>query len=165
MAFRHFRKKPGSKIGPDRTVTYMSAENVQAVGTPSVIISIGSKYDNRPTFKVEHKEVLRLHFGISTNTFEPHFDEAMAKQIVELIDRWPDNDIIVHCGEGRIRSSSIARGIEYYSKGEIRVDVDHPLCSRHMHQEDRQILRTMGLYVHTPSTDKESEHADPGNVQ
>jgi len=164
MAFRHFRKKPGS-AGPSRRTTYMSAANIEALGTPSVVISIGSKYDNRPKFKVEHKEVLRLHFGISSNTYEPHFDEGMAKQIAELIERWPTEDIIIHCGEGRIRSSSIARGIEYFSKGDILVDVDHPLCSRHMHQEDRQIVRTMGLYEHVSSTDKESEDADPGNVQ
>jgi len=164
MAFRRYRMKPG-EIGPSRRVTYMSIQNMALLGTPSVVISIGGKYDSWPTFKVEHKEVLRLNFGISSNTFDPHFDEAMAKQVVELMERWPAEDIMIHCGEGRIRSSSLARGIEYFSQGDIMVDVDHPLCSRHMNQEDRQIVRTMGLYEHTPSTDKESEDAQSGNVQ
>lgn len=111
-----------------RSVTFLPKDKASELKAPSNIISI-SDPGRFVDFACEHKRLLRLNFypndfgDIKTNIPT----EQTAQQIIEFVESCEGEDIIVHCGEGRVRSAAIALFIERDMDYEL--DLEFPGCT------------------------------------
>lgn len=106
-------------------VSFLPQKVASEMAVPVNMISLNSPNDFT-RFAVEHKRLLTLSFY--PNDYQDMGDkgptEETAKAIVDFIDSCNGEDIVVHCGEGRIRSAAVAEFIQ--RDFDYRLDYDAP---------------------------------------
>jgi len=106
-------------------VSFLPQQVASGMSVPVNMISLNSPNDFT-RFAVEHKRLLTLSFY--PNDYQDMGDkgptEETAKAIVDFIDSCNGEDIVVHCGEGRIRSAAVAKFI--YRDFDYDLDWDAP---------------------------------------
>ncbi len=95
-----------------RSVSFLSRLWATDWRHPSYVISINDT-DERPDFRVDHKDVLFLKFDdvgeVVDNSYRL-FDFVDAGKILDFIDQVPEGEtLIVHCHAGVSRSAAVAR--------------------------------------------------------
>lgn len=94
-------------------VTFISAEAAQRLETPSNVISINSPHEHThlPT---KHTRLLILSFYPNDyhDFGEQGPTEKTARKIIDFAISCNNEDIVVHCGEGRMRSAAVAVFLE-----------------------------------------------------
>lgn len=108
-------------------VTFLPKDAVTKIKVPSNIISINSP-NEFTSFPFKHKRLLSLSFypnDFGDLTYNIPTEET-AKQIIDFIESCDGEDIVVHCGEGSVRSAAVACFMERDMDYEI--DFEFPGC-------------------------------------
>lgn len=128
-----------------RFVTFMGRSSAEEVTDRNVaIISISGKYDSNANISNDVPKLF-MSFGTTGNDFDKQFDEVDYKAIMTFVDSHPDKNIIVHCGEGRMRSVAIAMGLEHAY--DMRLKRDYPGCPGSCGMMDKGIYRAFVGYT------------------
>lgn len=142
-----------------RQVTFLPKQAAGALTQPANVISICSPNEYQK-FACEHKRLLRLSFYPNDFGDLKHNipTEETARQIIDFVNSCEGEDIIVHCGEGRIRSTAVAcfmnRDMDY------ELDVAFPGCNGSVSSRSRNLYMLLrreyaSLYPRTPSAPSE----------
>lgn len=115
-------------------VTWVPRDYAVKIKEPLNIISISGMYDNTPAFAVPPKNLLSLRFNPFGCGMDTHLaDGETCRKIFAFMETCKGEDILVHCGEGRIRSPAVALFIaDAYDRidspegGAWEPDFDHP---------------------------------------
>lgn len=146
-------------------VTFLPASVALGLLEPANIISIRGPYDSFPEFVTQPKKLLQLTFipfGIACNEQqkEKEFSTDQCRQVVEFVESVRGEDIIVHCGEGRMRSPSIALFIEYmYGREDdaYELDTKFPGCIKSVEGRDRELFFKLLDYWNERQEERELE--------
>jgi hypothetical protein len=95
-------------FGPG-TIGWCSRETIQGLMVSTNVISIGFDYQVTPAFPVTHKRVLRVSLPVLERG--DILDQGVAKAIYDFVIACGQENIVVHCGEGRIRSPAVVNAI------------------------------------------------------
>lgn len=127
------------------SVTFLSAADASKVGSPTNVISVGSKGDWYD-FACEHKRVLRLEFddveGFVGSTGFDVFSHVEAKKIHRFVSECVGESILVHCFAGMSRSAAIAKYIS--DKNGYALDLSPP-CLGTVQHYNRHVYGTLNL--------------------
>lgn len=121
-----------------REVTFLPKQAAGALTKPANVISICSPNEYQE-FACEHKRLLRLSFYPNDYGDLKHNipTEETAKKIIDFVESCEGEDIIVHCGEGRIRSAAVACFLE--RDMEYDIDFEFPGCNGSVTQRSRNL--------------------------
>lgn len=141
-------------------VTYLPGKVASKLTTKTNVIAIRSPYDAGLQYAAKHN-MLSLSFfnncdSLSEQQRERMLSSDQAQQIIDFVKKCAEakEDIVVHCGEGRIRSPAVACFIEYMTSDDMRhgdgdkaymVSTKMPGCigsDRHMDRDLFWRLRT-----------------------
>lgn len=125
-----------------RFVTFVPRTVAEGIANPALaIISIRGRHDSHAQL---HNDVAKLYlsFGTTGDEFNKTFDREDYNAIVEFILAHPDKHFVVHCGEGRMRSSAIAMGIENMQEVDLKLRKDFPGCIGSTASMDRGLYRS-----------------------
>lgn len=110
-------------------VYFVPKEVATRLKAPINLIAIYGPYDCPLEFKPKHN-LLRLQFanhyeGMSELMAQKMISEEQIQKIIDFVKACKGEDIVVHCGEGRIRSPALAQFIEYMTmEGFVLEDSD-----------------------------------------
>lgn len=112
-------------------VTFLPKEVARNLKEAANVISVRGVHDSKLDFKVKHNRLLELFFNPFDCGSKPEQECTLeiCDQIIDFVKECGKEDIIVHCGEGRIRSPAIAEAIEYISHELYETDA-HYLTSK-----------------------------------
>jgi predicted protein tyrosine phosphatase len=121
-------------------VTFLPKDVASALTVPTNMISINSP-NSYTQFACEHKRLLVLSFypndfGDLTHNIPT---EETAKEIIDFIESCNGEDVVVHCGEGSIRSSAVALFMER--------DMDYELDTEFKGCKGSTANRSRNLYM------------------
>lgn len=90
------------------TVQFMSVESALALKEPARVLRVAFRHSNYPRFITEHRAVKEVFVDA-----DARIPDDVCKEIVEFIEEAhaADDNIVVHCTEGRFRSRAIANFI------------------------------------------------------
>ncbi|MDU8351109.1 hypothetical protein RYA05_04265 [Pseudomonas syringae pv. actinidiae] len=138
-----------------REVTFLPKQVAGALTEPANVISICSPNEFQK-FACEHKRLLRLSFYPNDFGDLKHNipTEETAKQIIDFVESCEGEDIIVHCGEGRIRSSAVACFIDRDMGYDL--DICFPGCNGSVSSRSRNLYMLLrreyaSRYPRTPA--------------
>ena len=146
-----------------RNVHFIPKQAAVALKKPSRVIAISSRYDSFLTYGADHKQLLRLSFDPSNIRPQPgmqdyRITEDQCHQIIDflIVAMQHDEDIIVHCGEGRIRSPAVAQALEYIANSIndnclYSMSLEHPDCIGSDAMMDRDLyFKIRSVYEQDP---------------
>jgi len=154
-------------------VAWVPKEAAKKITVPTNVISIRGPYDSYPTFAVKHKRVLSLSFNPfdthqSESMKEKEFTPALCREVFAFMESCQGEDILVHCGEGRIRSPAVAFFIaEAYDRtdepvgGSWTPDFKHPDRKFSDAGMDRQLWRMLKREWQLYNEEKKEQHELP----
>ena len=95
------------------SVVFFPAEVAGAIKIPTNMISLNSPNDWQK-FEVQHKRLLVLNFYPNDYLYmsKDGPTEETAQKIIDFVISCNGEPIVVHCGEGRIRSAAVAAFME-----------------------------------------------------
>jgi len=140
-------------------VTFLPVLVAKKLRKPTNVISIISPYDPQPQFEVEHKRLLRLSFfpfgvKLSEQMKDCRLTPEITQQIVDFAEKCKGEEIIVHCGEGRVRSPAVAMFIESLYEGQEDgwyLALKYPGCLGHTAGMDRELRRALNAWRQPPT--------------
>jgi predicted protein tyrosine phosphatase len=122
-----------------RQVTFLPKQAAGALTQPANVISICSPGEFQK-FACEHKRLLRLSFY--PNDFgDLKYNiptEETAKQIIDFVESCQGENIIVHCGEGSVRSTAVACFMD--CDMDYKLDYKFPGCKRSISNRSRNLF-------------------------
>jgi hypothetical protein len=110
-----------------RTVSFIPKQSAERLETPVNLISINSP-NEYTRLVIGHTRLLSLSFYPNDyqDMGEQGPTEKTARKIIDFMISCNEEDIVVHCGEGRIRSAAVAEFIE--RNYDYDVDYQAPGC-------------------------------------
>lgn len=128
-----------------RSVTFLSRLWATDWRHPSYVISINDT-DERPDFRVDHKDVLFLKFDDVDQHIDNSyrlFDFVDADKILNFIEQVPsDGALVVHCAAGVSRSAAVARFLVKDRGWQLKTSV---ACSGDMSYHNRRVYEILAL--------------------
>ena len=104
-------------------VTFVPRDVAIGLKTQANVISVISKADVVPVFKVKPKRIHVVRLDAFGGGKLSAYD---VKQLVKFLTTCGDEDIVVHCGEGKIRSPAIAMAVTRLT--DKTLNLDFPGC-------------------------------------
>lgn len=120
-------------------VTFLPGEVAGAIVEPSNVISINSPGHSQ-SFSCNHKRLLSLSFYPNDRGNLTHNIPTVetARKIIDFVESCDGEDVIVHCGEGRVRSAAVAMFIARDMK--YKLDMEFPGCLGHTASRSRDLF-------------------------
>lgn len=108
-------------------VTFLPGDIAGAIVEPSNIISINNP-GREQAFACKHKRLLSLSFYPNDRGNLTHNipTAETAQKIIDFVESCEGEDVIVHCGEGRVRSAAVAMFMARDMK--YKLDLEYPGC-------------------------------------
>lgn len=104
-------------------VTFVPRDVAISLKTQTNVISVISKADVVPVFKVKPK---RLHVMRVDAFGGARLSAYDVRQLVKFLNSCEEEDVVVHCGEGKIRSPAVAMAVTRLS--DRALNLDYPGC-------------------------------------
>ncbi len=120
--------------------TYIPAKCLDALGPNHAVISIVDSYTPRPDLR---RFTASLPLTIRPQCDRPYEDHKdvtpeLVESIVSFVVANQDKGLVIHCGEGSVRSPALAKALEY-TMG-IAVNQRAPGCIGHTGNADRALF-------------------------
>lgn len=104
----HVVERHKTKLIPG-SIGFCSKQIATELTTPTNVISIRFENDSWPTFAVGHNRLLSVVLPLLERG--ESIDPEVCEQIYQFARECHEETIVVHCGEGRIRSPAVATAI------------------------------------------------------
>lgn len=122
--------------------TFVPAKFLENLGSNHAVISIVDRYTDRPNLQ---RFAASLPLTISPQCDRPYDDHKditpeLVESIVSFVVANQDKGIVIHCGEGSVRSPALAMALEY-TMG-IIVNQRAIGCPGHTGNADRALIRS-----------------------
>lgn len=144
-------------------IHFINKDAAVALTKPTRLIGLRGSYDQPLSYHARHIQLLQLKFDPMNMSRVKPDGQITDEDILAIIDfalvaSESREEIIVHCGEGRIRSPAVAQFIEYilefiYEEEGAAADVepyymatDHPGCLGSAAGMDRELFFRMKMF-------------------
>jgi hypothetical protein len=122
-------------------VSYVPRKALSQIPSIFRIVSIGGKYDEAPNLE-RFKDHIRIFMDVTQGDafINPSITPEMVKELILWVLKDQTSPIIVHCGEGSIRSPAVAEFIARHMGRQLIKGYQH--CTG-THYPDKGISRTL----------------------